>query len=258
MFDVGCSQRRQHHLTGRGPDLHDVLATSLRHPAGGQACEPVDDWRAPKTSPVREGRSVCPDQAFDPFKEDLKAARTIVPRQVLRHASRAPPLLEIRDELDDACGRIDHLVRIPKSPPAQFTLHAFTRMWECADERLRLTDVPRLEFSAHDSNEPVIAPRSLAEFHELSLHLAAVGTVLISHHDEAHAWFTPGPELSRHALRRIALALVRDSLKLNFREEAGQQVFKQVRHRSLLQQEHELHHQGLAPSNRFCLHNSLG
>ena len=201
---------------------------------------------------------MCPDQAFDPFKEDLKAARTIVPRQVLRHASRAPPLLEFRDELDDGCGRIDHLVRIPKSPPAQFTLHAFTRMWECADERLRLTDVPRLEFSAHDSNEHVIPPRSLAEFHEVepspggSRHRSD----LASRRSARLVHARPGAFSARSSPDRACPRA--GCTETEFPGRGGQQVFKQVRHRSLLQQEHELHHQGLAPSNKFCLHNSLG
>ena len=196
-------------------------------------------------------------QPLESLDEDLKAARPIVSRQELSHASRSPSLLELWNHASNGCRRIDDLVRIPKSPFAQFTLNTSACIWKSEGERCGFTDVPRFQFSAHHSDEYVTPPGALTEFDEPGLDFVTVSAVLISHDDETHSRFPPSAELSRDAPRQILLALVRETLKPKLREEARQQL-EQIRHVRLFHQEDELRHYGLAPSNNFCLHNSLG
>ncbi len=197
-------------------------------------------------------------QSFDTFNEDLKAARPAVLRQELRHAGRATSFLEFRNQIGNYLRRLDNGVRISIPTLAELAGHASLRARERLDNCARFTDIPRFKLPAHHSDKHVAAARFSTELAKVVLDLTAVSAVLILHDDETHIRFTPSPEFSRYAPSQVPLAIVGHTLESKPRKKPRQQPVKQVGHRELFYQEHQLGHYGSAPSNNRCRHNSLG
>ncbi|KOR39386.1 hypothetical protein ADT25_22590 [Xanthomonas oryzae] len=65
-----------------------------------------------------------------------------------------------------------------------------------------------------------------AELHKAGFQGQAIGTVSVTHHNKPVSRHTPGFQLSAHAALKIALSIVRNTLKvaalLPSREQAGQ------------------------------------